>query len=86
MENNTLTIFLEGRIDTGNAAQIEKEVFEAVDGSGVDGGQIIIDADALEYISSAGLRVLMKLCKCGNGLIPVVLPNKDAIPQLIAAM
>lgn len=29
-ENNTLTFFPEGRIDTNNAAENEREIFEAV--------------------------------------------------------
>ena len=32
--NNTLTLFLEGRIDTNNAAQTEHETFSAVEGKG----------------------------------------------------
>ena len=62
-ENGTFTIFLEGRIDTNNAAQIEKEIFEAVESTGSGAENIAIDAKELEYISSAGLRVLMKLRK-----------------------
>ena len=73
-ENNTLTIFLEGRIDTGNAAQTEKEIFDAVGGRTDD---IIIDAEKLEYISSAGLRVLMKLRKSINKPLPVINVSRD---------
>ena len=62
-ENNTLTIFLDGRIDTNNAAQTESGIFAAIDGKPADTQDIIIDAEALQYISSAGLRVLMKLRK-----------------------
>ena len=60
-ENNKLTIFLEGRIDTNNAAQVEKELIEEAGKSA--GAEIVIDADDLEYISSAGLRVLLSLHK-----------------------
>ena len=72
-ENNTLTIFLEGRIDTNNAAQTEDEIFAAVDGKPADAEKIVIDAEALEYISSAGLRVLMKLRKKLNR--PLIVMN-----------
>ncbi|MBR1751183.1 MAG: hypothetical protein IJ740_09960 [Ruminococcus sp.] len=34
ISNNTLTIFLEGRIDTNNAALTEQEIFSAVEGKG----------------------------------------------------
>ncbi|MBO6230612.1 MAG: anti-sigma factor antagonist [Ruminiclostridium sp.] len=59
-ENGKVTIRLEGRIDTNNAPQTEKEIFGAVEGKTAD---ITVDAEKLEYISSAGLRVLMKLRK-----------------------
>ncbi len=29
-ENNVLTVYLEGRIDTNNAPQVEKEIFDAI--------------------------------------------------------
>lgn len=68
-ENGTLTIFLDGRIDTNNAAQTETEIFEAV---GDKPENVIIDAENLEYISSAGLRVLMKLRKSISEPLPVI--------------
>ena len=73
-ENNTLTVFLEGRIDTNNAAQTETEIFDAVEGKTCE---IVIDAEKLEYISSAGLRVLMKLRKCINKPLPVINVSRD---------
>ena len=68
------TIALEGRIDTNNAAQTESEIFAAVEGKT---GDIIIDAEKLEYISSAGLRVLMKLRKSINKPLPVINVSRD---------
>jgi len=68
------TIALEGRIDTNNAAQTESEIFAAVEGKI---GDIIIDAEKLEYISSAGLRVLMKLCKSIDKPLPVINVSRD---------
>ncbi|MDK2905843.1 MAG: hypothetical protein PWR12_1919 [Eubacteriaceae bacterium] len=56
-ENGNLMI--EGRIDSTNAAEFEKEVFDLC-GEEKD---LVLDALKLEYISSAGLRVLMKLKK-----------------------
>lgn len=60
--NGTLTIALEGRIDSNNAAETEKRLFERIEGRKED-SVIELDAEALEYISSAGLRVLMKIRK-----------------------
>ncbi|MCR4605655.1 MAG: STAS domain-containing protein, partial [Eubacterium sp.] len=56
-----LVISLEGRIDTNNASETEKSLFEAVEGHSDE--EVILDASGLEYISSAGLRALMKLRK-----------------------
>ena len=69
-ENNTLTIYLEGRIDTNNAAEVENEIMEAVGAN--DDGNLAIDAEHLEYISSAGLRVLMKLRKSAGKSLPII--------------
>ena len=57
----TLTVELEGRIDTTNAADIDKELFELVDAN--NPRKVILDASKLEYISSVGLRVVLKLKK-----------------------
>ena len=62
-EDQTWIIFLDGRIDTNNAGVVEKEIFSALEGRNPDEGEVMVDAKELEYISSAGLRVLMKLRK-----------------------
>ena len=69
LENNTLTLYLEGRIDSNNAAQVEQEALSAV--AGAPGAALALDAEGLEYISSAGLRVLMKLRKQAGKALPV---------------
>ena len=70
LENKKLTIYLEGRIDTTNAPTVEEEIFAALEKS--QGADIVLDAAALAYISSAGLRVLMKLKKRIGTTLPVV--------------
>ena len=70
LENNTLTLSLEGRIDSNNAPAIEKELIAEV--SKAPGAAIVLDAENLEYISSAGLRVLMKLRKQAKKALPVL--------------
>ena len=70
LENNTLTLYLEGRIDSTNAQTLEAELFDAVNAN--PGAEIAIDAQKLEYISSAGLRVLMKLRKQAGKPLPVL--------------
>ena len=56
-----MKIELNGRIDSNNAPQIEKTVLEQLEGQ--DGAPVEIDASGLEYISSAGLRVLLRVRK-----------------------
>ena len=46
---------IKGKIDTSNAAEFEKEIMKELPKE--------IDASQLNYISSAGLRVLLKLTK-----------------------
>ena len=51
---NKLTIALEGRLDTTTAPELEKELV------GLDNvTELIMDMEKLDYISSAGLRVLL---------------------------
>ena len=57
-----LTIALEGRLDTTTAPDLEKEVQESLDGV----TSLTFDLKALEYISSAGLRVLLSAQKIMN--------------------
>ena len=73
--NNMLTIFLEGRIDTNNSAQTEKEISDAIEQN--SGCEITFDAEKLDYISSAGLRVLLKVQKTKDRPIPVINVSRD---------
>ncbi len=75
---NTLTLFLEDRIDTTNAPQIETEIFDAVNKKHAD-SSLVLDAAELTYISSVGLRVLLKLAKTLGGAkkLPVINVSRD---------
>ena len=55
LNGSTLTVFLEGRLDTGTAPHLEAELNSSL--SGVS--ELIIDMEQLSYITSAGLRVLL---------------------------
>ncbi len=59
---NTLTVALEGRLDTTTAPELEKELKASLDGIAA----LIFDFEKLEYISSAGLRVLLSAQKTMN--------------------
>ena len=51
---------LNGRLDSNTSQGFEKKIFQAID----DGSKsMIIDFKDLEYISSAGLRVILKATK-----------------------
>ncbi len=69
--DNKLTIFLEGRIDSNNANEIDSQITETLSQNPAT-TKIQIDVDKLEYISSAGLRVLMKLRKKITTPLPVL--------------
>ena len=58
---NTLTLSLTGRIDANNAQKVEAEIADALAKN--PGAVPVFDASGLEYISSAGLRVLLKFRK-----------------------
>ena len=59
-------IALSGRIDSANSAAVEQEITALLDG--YTGTELTLDAEKLEYISSAGLRVLLRLRKRYAGL------------------
>ncbi len=66
IEKNTnaseLTVSLTGRLDTTTAPELEKELKASLDGVTT----LVIDMTALDYISSAGLRVLLSAQKTMN--------------------
>ena len=65
---------LEGRLDTVTSPDLEKELRESLDGV----SELVIDFEKLEYISSAGLRVLLSTQKVMNrqGSMKVVNVNE----------
>lgn len=65
-ETRCLTIALEGRIDSYNAGETETAIMELREQNGA--AEIVFDAAKLEFISSAGLRVLLKVRKLQSEL------------------
>ena len=61
LDKDILYIAVEGRIDASNAPAAEEKIF-SIKGEN-PGKHIVVDADKLEYISSAGLRVILRLRK-----------------------
>lgn len=60
-ENGVLTIYLEGNVDTSNAEEVGKEIDE-IRNEHPD-GKFVLDLQDLKYISSAGLRQILRLKK-----------------------
>ena len=61
VDKDILYIAVEGRVDASNAAMAEEKIFSIKNAN--PGKHTVLDADKLEYISSAGLRVILKLRK-----------------------
>ena len=61
MENNTVKLELNGRIDSNNVAAVEQDITAKLPDDKSAG--IVIDAEKLEYISSAGLRMILRIKK-----------------------
>ena len=61
IDKDILYIAVEGRIDASNAAEAEEKIFKIKNEN--PGKHIVVDADQLAYISSAGLRVILRLRK-----------------------
>jgi len=72
LENGCLTLVVGGRLDTNTSPDLEGEL--KLDGV----NEVVFDFTSLEYISSAGLRVLMgaqkSMMACG-GKVKVLNPN-----------
>ena len=78
-DGNALTLALEGRLDTMTAPQLEAALKEAL--PGVEA--LTFDLEKLDYISSAGLRVLLSAQKTMNkqGTMKVIHAN-DMIMEI----
>ena len=72
IEGERLTLALGGRLDTNTSPELEAEM--SLDGV----NEVVFDFAGLEYISSAGLRVLMtvhKAMSARGGKMRIVNPN-----------
>ena len=56
---STLIVSPSGRLDTASAPQLEEELKASIDGV----TELILDLSGLEYMSSAGLRILLSAQK-----------------------
>ncbi len=70
-EGDKLIISLEGRLDTTTAPDLDAEVKGSTDGV----KELVFDFENLEYISSAGLRVILSAQKVMNKQGSMVVTN-----------
>ena len=62
LNGEALTLIVSGRLDTQTAPELEKELDSILAGL----KELIFDMTNLEYVSSAGLRVILKAQKAMN--------------------
>ena len=71
LNGTELTITIAGRLDTTTAPQLEAEFKQSI--NGVE--KLVLDFAALEYLSSAGLRVLLGAQKAMNKQGEMIIKN-----------
>ena len=71
LNGTTLTVAISGRLDTTTAPQLEAEFKQSI--AGVE--KLVLDFAALEYLSSAGLRVLLAAQKVMNKQGEMIIKN-----------
>ena len=62
LEDKKLTISIDGRLDTSTAPELDEELKASL--GGIE--ELVMDFTGMEYISSAGLRVLLSAQKVMN--------------------
>lgn len=77
LNGDQLNIALEGRLDTSTAPELEAELKASLDGI----KELVLDFAKLEYISSAGLRVILSAQKTMSkqGELKVVCVNEEVM-------
>ena len=74
-DGEKLIIAIEGSLETRNAPEAEKEIMDALAAN--KGCDVIFDLEKLEYISSAGLRVLLKTRKTSGKEVKALNVSRD---------
>ncbi len=80
LNGTELTVVVEGRLDTTTSPRLEEELRSNVEGI----TSLVMDFEKLEYISSAGLRVLLAMQKIMNQQGQMVLKNvSEAVMEVL---
>ena len=77
MNGNELVIALDGRLDTMTSPELEAELNQSLAGA----DSLTLDFSKLEYISSAGLRVLLSAHKAMSAKGGMKVTNVNEIVQ-----
>lgn len=70
-QNDILIIIVEGNVDSKTAPELQQKIVEVTH----DSKKVIIDMTKVEFVSSAGLRVLLMVyrqIKTNNGIVVLV--------------
>jgi anti-sigma B factor antagonist len=71
LNGTELTLAITGRLETSTAPELEKELKETLEGV----EKLVLDFAALDYLSSAGLRVLLGAQKVMNKQGEMIIRN-----------
>ena len=78
-DNGVLTVYMEGKLDTGTAPQAEAEIEADVKTA----RKLVLDFKDLNYLSSAGLRMILMLNKKMQGKDGMTVRNvNDSIMEI----
>lgn len=82
LDNNKLTLKVIGRLDTNTAPELDETLKSELDNV----VELIFDFEELEYISSAGLRVILSTQKIMNKQGSMVITNvQDMVMEVFDA-
>ena len=78
LDGDKLIIALEGRLDTLTAPDLEKEV----SGSLANVNELVFDFEKVDYISSAGLRVLLAIQQKMDGKPVKLIKTNEVVREV----
>lgn len=70
-----MIMYVSGRMDTSTAPQFEAEIKSSLDGI----SKLVLDFENLEYVSSAGLRVILAAQKIMNKQGEMIIKNVSEV-------
>lgn len=73
LENNTLTFYLEGELNSYTSKDVEKEIEDIMSNNAFN--KVVLDLEKLTYISSAGLRIIVRIKQQCDDLTLVKVPD-----------